>query len=90
MQLEDDSLWQFFPQALETLDGARRYISAFRAPLQELNNLNSNQVHALQACSLLAIPPSMERRPPSGNGIVHKYQWVYIQSARIEVHVQMA
>ena len=66
MQSEDDSLWESFPQALETLEGARRYISAFRAPLQELNNLNSNQVHALQACSVLAIPPPTERMPPPG------------------------
>ena len=66
MQSEDDSLWESFPQALETLEGARRYINAFRAPLQELNNLNSNQVHALRACSVLAIPPSTERMPPSG------------------------
>ena len=29
MQLEDDSLWESFPQALETLEGVRRYISAF-------------------------------------------------------------
>ena len=64
MQLEDDSLWESIPQALETLKGARRYINAFQAPLQELNNLNSNQVHTLQACSVLAIPPPMERRPP--------------------------
>ena len=66
MQSEDDSLWESFPQALETLEEARRYISAFRAPLQELNNLNSNQVHALRACSMLAIPPPTERMPPSG------------------------
>ena len=66
IQSEDDSLWESFPQALETLEGARRYISAFRALLQELNNLNSNQVHALRACSVLAIPPPMERMPPSG------------------------
>ena len=66
MQSEDDSLWESFPQALETLEGARRYISAFQAPLQELNNLNSNQVHALRACSVLAIPPPTERKPLSG------------------------
>ena len=66
MQSEDDSLWESFPQALETLEGVRRYISAFRAPLQELNNLNSNQVHTLQACSVLAKPPPTERMPPSG------------------------
>ena len=66
MQSEDDSLWESFPQALETLEGARRNISAFRAPLQELNNLNSNQVHALWACAVLAIPPPAERKLPSG------------------------
>ena len=66
MQSEDDSLWASFPQALETLEGARRYINAFRALLQELNNLNSNQVHALWACSVLVIPPPTERMPPSG------------------------
>ena len=66
MQSEDDSLWESFPQALETLEGVRRYINAFQAPLQELNNLKSDQVHALRACSVLAIPPPMERMPPSG------------------------
>ena len=66
MQSEDDSLWESFPQALETLEGARRYISAFRALLQELSNLNSHQVQALRACSVLAIPSPMKRTPPSG------------------------
>ena len=66
MLSEDDYLWKSFPQALETLEGARRYINAFRAPLQELNNLNSDQVHALRACLVLAIPPPTERMPPSG------------------------
>ena len=28
--------------------------------------MNSNQVHTLWACSVLAIPPPMERMPPSG------------------------
>ena len=66
MQSEDDSLWESFPQILETLDGAKRYINAFRALLQELNNLKSEQVHTLRACSVLTIPPSMERMPPLG------------------------
>ena len=66
MQSEDDSLWESFSQALETLEGARRYISAFRAPLQELSNLNPHQIYALRACSLLAIPPPTERTPPLG------------------------
>ena len=52
-----------FPHALEKLEGARRYISAFRAPLQELSPA---QVHAMRACSLLVIPPPKEREPPPG------------------------
>ena len=52
-----------FPHALEKLEGARRYISAFRAPLQELSLA---QVHAMRACSLLVIPPPKEREPPPG------------------------
>ena len=60
-----DSLWESFPQALETLEGARVY-QCLSSSLQELNNLNPNQVHALRACSVLAIPPPTERTPPSG------------------------
>ena len=66
MQSGDDSLWESFPHALETLEGARRYISAFQAPLQELSTLNPQQIHTLWACSLLAIPPPIERMPPPG------------------------
>ena len=50
-----------FPHALEKMEGARRYISAFQAPLQELSPA---QVHALRACSLLVIPPPKEGGPP--------------------------
>ena len=66
MQSGDDSLWESFPHILETLEGARRYISAFQAPLRELSALSPVQIHTLQACSLLAIPPSPERMPPQG------------------------
>ena len=66
MQSEDDSLQESFPQILEMLDGVNRYVNTFRAPLQELNNLKSEQVHTLRACSVLAIPPLMERTPPPG------------------------
>ena len=52
-----------FSHALEKLEGARRYISAFGAPLQELSPA---QVHAMRACSLLVIPPPKEREPPPG------------------------
>ena len=59
----EDSLVDSFPHALEKMEGARRYISAFRAPLQ---GLSLAQVHALRACSLLVIPLPKERGPPPG------------------------
>ena len=52
-----------FPHALEKLEGARRYISAFRVPLQEFSLA---KVHAMRACSLLVIPPPKESQPPPG------------------------
>ena len=65
MQLysREDSLVDSFPHALEKLEGARRYISAFRASLQELSPAH---VHAMRAFSLLVIPPPKEREPPPG------------------------
>ena len=66
MRSGNNSLWESFPHVLETLEGARRYISAFRAPLQELSTLSPVQIHTLWACSLLAIPPPPERMPPQG------------------------
>ena len=66
MQSGDDSLWESFPRVLKTLEGARRYISAFRAPLQELSAMSPVQTHTLRACSLLVIPPSPDRIPMQG------------------------
>ena len=66
MQSGDDSLWESFPHVLESLEGVRRYISAFQAPLQELSALSLVQIHTLRTCSLLAIPPPHERMPPQG------------------------
>ena len=66
MQSGDDPLWESFPHVLETLEGARRYISAFQAPLQGPTTLSLQQIHTLWACSLLAIPPPIERTPPQG------------------------
>ena len=66
MQSGDDSLWESFPHILETLEGARRYINAFQAPLQELSVLSLVQIHILRACSLLALPPPLDRMPPQG------------------------
>ena len=66
MQSGDDSLWESFPHVLESLEGVRRYISAFQAPLQGLSTLSPVQIHTLRACSLLVIPPLPERVPPQG------------------------
>ena len=66
MQSRDDSLWESFPRALLTQEGAGRYISAFRAPFQELLSLSPQQVYTLQACSLLVIPPPIGRTVPQG------------------------
>ena len=66
MQSGDNSLWESFPHALKTLEGAKRYISAFRAPFQELATLSSQQIYTLWTCSLLVISPPMERMPPQG------------------------
>ena len=66
MQSRNDSLWESFPQALRTQEGARRYISAFRAPFQELPSLSPQQVYTLWACSLLVIPPPIGRTVPQG------------------------
>ena len=64
MNSEDDSLWESFPENIQSLDAVKRYVNAFRAPLQGLTHMKVQQVHALRACSLVAIPPSEERTPP--------------------------
>ena len=61
MQSGEDSLWESFPQTLQSCEGAGRYTNAFQAPFQELPPLSNQEVYALQACSLLVIPP-----PPPG------------------------
>ena len=66
MHSGDDSLLESFPHALESLEGARRYISAFQAPLQELSAMSLVQIHTLRACSLLVIPPPPDRMPMQG------------------------
>ena len=66
MQSGDDSLWESFPRALQTQEGAGRYISAFRAPFQELPTLSPQQIYTLWACSLLVIPPPIGRMVPQG------------------------
>ena len=60
MQSREESLWESFPQKLQSCEATGRYINAFQAPLQELI-LSRQEVYALLACSLLIIPP-----PPPG------------------------
>ena len=66
MQSREDSHWESFPQAIQSHEGAGRYINAFRAPFQELPPLNHQVVYVLQACSLLVIPPPTGRAAPQG------------------------
>ena len=66
MQSGEDSLWESFPQILESQEGARRYINAFRAPFQELPSLSLQQTNTLWVCSLLVIPPPIGRTVPQG------------------------
>ena len=66
MQSGEDSLWESFPWTLESQEGARRYINAFRAPFQELPSLSPQQTNTLWVCSLLVIPPPIGRTVPQG------------------------
>ena len=66
LQSSEVSLWESFPQALQSRDGAGRYINAFWAPFQELSPLSDQEVYVLRACSLLAIPPPTGRVAPQG------------------------
>ena len=66
MQSREDSLWESFPQAIQTREGAGRYINAFQAPFQELLPLSQQEVYTLRACSLLVIPPPVGRAIPQG------------------------
>ena len=66
MQSREDSLWESFPQALKTREGAGRYINAFRTPFQGLPPLSHQDVYVLRACSLLVIPPPTASAAPQG------------------------
>ena len=63
---KDDSLWESFPENLQVLNVAKRYVDAFRAPLQGLTHMQDKQVYALRACSLVAMLPPDQRTPPLG------------------------
>ena len=66
MQSREDSLWESFPRAILTCEGAGRYINTFWAPFQELPPLSQQEVYALRACSLPVIPPPAGRAAPQG------------------------
>ena len=67
---QGDSLWESFPQAMQTHEGAGRYINAFWAPFQGLPPLSHQEVYVLQACSLLIIPPPTGRVAPQGGFLI--------------------
>ena len=49
-------MWRDFPQALSETRGARRYVTLFKAPFVA-SALSDHENNALQAGSLLAVPP---------------------------------
>ena len=53
---DKDPTWRDFPQALADTRGARRYITLFEAPF-EASVLSDHENNAIQASSLLAMPP---------------------------------
>ena len=55
-----------FPQAIQTREGAGRYINAFQAPFQGLPPLSHQDMYVLRACSLLVIPPAAGSLAPQG------------------------
>ena len=64
MGSEQDPAWRDFPQALAETEGARRYITLFKAPFQA-SVLTDRENNALRAGSLMAIPP-----PPPGSQLL--------------------
>ena len=56
MGSDKDPTWRDFPQALSETRGARRYVTLFEAPF-EASVLSDHENNALQAGSLLAVPP---------------------------------
>ena len=66
MQSREDSLWESFPQAIQTCEGAGRYINAFQAPFQGLPPSESPGC----VCPLSLLPPgnSPSHRECSSSG----------------------
>ena len=57
---DKDPTWRDFPLALTETRGARHYVTLFEAPF-EASSLSDHENNALQASSLMAVPP-----PPPG------------------------
>ena len=53
---DKDPTWRDFPQALTETQGAMCYVTLFEAPF-EASVLSDRENNALQACSLMAMPP---------------------------------
>ena len=60
---EQDPAWWDFPQAPTEKGGARRYVTLLEAPFQA-SVLSDSENNALQASSLMAIPPPPPRSQP--------------------------
>ena len=59
---EQDPTWRDFPQALMKTQGARQYVTLFEAPF-EASVLSDCENNALQASSLMAVPPPAPGMP---------------------------
>ena len=56
LESDKDPTWRDFPQALTETQGARCYVTLFEAPF-EASVLSDHENNALQASSLMAMPP---------------------------------
>ena len=59
---DKDPTWRDFPQALMETRGVRRYVTLLEAPF-EASVLSDHENNALQACSLMAMPPPAPGTP---------------------------
>ena len=59
---DKDPTWRDFPQALMETRGVRRYVTLFEAPF-EASVLSDHENNALQASSLMAMPPPAPGTP---------------------------
>ena len=66
MQSREDSLWESFPRAILTHEGAGRYINTFWAPFPELSPESTGSVHLASLLPPCHSPPPAGRAAPQG------------------------